>query len=135
MLGQFKYSIHLKSGLSVGNQIKNKAGIYFDSNPAVYTNTTLNTLGLASSVLDPSLSKGTEVYPNPADDILWVELSVDDLHAGATAYLYGIDEQLIRNVALHENKQAISVADLSPGLYLIRIQSGTRVYTQKWIKH
>lgn len=42
--GFVTYQINLVEGLPAGTQIKNKARIYFDANPPVITNTTINTL-------------------------------------------------------------------------------------------
>ncbi|MES2590171.1 MAG: FG-GAP-like repeat-containing protein [Bacteroidota bacterium] len=42
--GFIKFSVELKPGLSAGEQILNRAEIYFDQNPAVITNMTINTI-------------------------------------------------------------------------------------------
>ncbi len=40
--GYVQYSVNIKSGLSPGTVIENKAHIYFDNNPSIITNTTRN---------------------------------------------------------------------------------------------
>ena len=42
--GYIEYNIYPKADLAPGTQIQNTAGIYFDYNPAVVTNTTTNTI-------------------------------------------------------------------------------------------
>lgn len=42
--GYISYAIRAKSGLSHGTEITNSAGIYFDQNPPIFTNTTKNIL-------------------------------------------------------------------------------------------
>ena len=44
--GMLLFSIKTKSGLATGTQLKNYAGIFFDDNPAVLTDTTTNTIGI-----------------------------------------------------------------------------------------
>ena len=43
-IGYISYNILPKPNLAAGTQIQNKGGIYFDYNPAVVTNSTLNTI-------------------------------------------------------------------------------------------
>jgi hypothetical protein len=56
--GFLKYKINVIDGLPLGTTIENHAEIYFDANPAVITNSTLNTLYDCSSmqVTIPSIS-------------------------------------------------------------------------------
>ncbi len=42
--GFIKYKIAIKNNLPIGSQLKNKADIYFDFNPPIKTNETINTL-------------------------------------------------------------------------------------------
>lgn len=45
--GMVVYNIKAKAGLTDGTYITNKAGIYFDENPPIQTNTAVNTIGVA----------------------------------------------------------------------------------------
>lgn len=72
-MGYVTYRVNLKSGLPVGTQIKNTGYIYFDYNPPVVTNTTINTL--YSPVGITQQNKNTlncSVYPNPAANRFYV---------------------------------------------------------------
>jgi hypothetical protein len=60
--GHVSYVIHAKTGLPTGTQITNQAGIVFDINPAIATNTALNTLDGSvpnSGITTPSGSVGS----------------------------------------------------------------------------
>jgi hypothetical protein len=63
--GHVVYRISHKAGLPLGTQLTNTAFIYFDFNPPVVTNTTLNTLANLVGV-NPGLNRaGLRVAPNP----------------------------------------------------------------------
>lgn len=66
--GFVNYSIKTKDGLTVGSKIKNTAHIYFDFNPAIITNTTLNTVNVnsATAISEGNLNENEiRVFPNP----------------------------------------------------------------------
>lgn len=61
--GFIKFKMNLIDGLVPGDEIRNQANIFFDFNPPIVTNTTLNT------IRDPLSTNGGELllYPNPTD--------------------------------------------------------------------
>lgn len=66
--GFVTFEIDMVQGLSPGTTIENTAYIYFDSNPAIMTNTAKNTIEYNSSINElESTSNGLAivVYPNP----------------------------------------------------------------------
>lgn len=66
--GYVMYRIHPKNNVLQLSEIKNSASIYFDFNPPVYTNQTLNTIDYFLTVKNSSASASDiSVYPNPAD--------------------------------------------------------------------
>ncbi|WP_027419578.1 FG-GAP-like repeat-containing protein [Crocinitomix catalasitica] len=69
--GFVRYRINLLEDLSAGTQIKNYADIYFDANPPVITNTTINTIGC-----DPSF-----VTINPVQEFICPESGLIQLTA------------------------------------------------------
>ena len=74
--GFIKYTISPLSNAVNGLQIKNVAGIYFDYNLAVETNTTLNTLSLAAAIPSVNYERTkVEVYPNPFSIQTTIKLS------------------------------------------------------------
>ncbi len=66
--GYLRYRIHHKPGLAENTPITNTAYIYFDQNPPVVTNTTLNTLVTIIPVSVNEIDRGdvdVKVAPNP----------------------------------------------------------------------
>jgi uncharacterized repeat protein (TIGR01451 family) len=62
--GYVSFTIRPKPGVVNGTLITNDAGIYFDFNPVVMTNTTSNSVSIVG-VDDPQNTFGLEVFPNP----------------------------------------------------------------------
>lgn len=67
--GHVQFRMALDSGLSHGTQIKNSAAIFFDQNPPIITNTTLNTICRPVSVdISP---KACGQYTSPSEEYTW----------------------------------------------------------------
>ena len=76
--GFVKYRIDLKPDLPLETAIFNTAHIYFDLNPAVITNTTINTLYIDDSGIDELIKKQQLlVYPNPFSESTTVYFGKD----------------------------------------------------------
>ncbi|HNB81554.1 MAG TPA: T9SS type A sorting domain-containing protein [Chitinophagaceae bacterium] len=127
--GQIKIRCKLNPGLTVGTQIKNKAQIYFDSNPAIVTNTTLNTLATPSSVSENNTDASVRLYPNPAGD--W--LQIEGLKENAAYVIYSSDFKAVMDGKI-QSGQAMNIQSLQPGLYFIRITQGTTRSMHRLIK-
>jgi uncharacterized repeat protein (TIGR01451 family) len=69
--GFVMYSIKTKSKLPSGTVINNRAGIYFDDNAVVQTNTTSNSI-IDLSVPTPATHPDIFVYPNPSDGVITI---------------------------------------------------------------
>jgi uncharacterized repeat protein (TIGR01451 family) len=72
--GFVKYKINLKTGLALGTSILNTANIYFDQNPAVITNTKINTIydcnGFVQNTLSSlSICENDSIFGNAVDDL------------------------------------------------------------------
>jgi fimbrial isopeptide formation D2 family protein len=63
--GWIQYKVKAKSNLPLNTQVKNTAYIYFDLNPAVVTNTTVNTVAAPSGISTIANSYAVRLYPNP----------------------------------------------------------------------
>ncbi|GBL34638.1 hypothetical protein EMGBS15_02330 [Filimonas sp.] len=131
--GQVRFSVKLKSGLTVGTQIKNKAQIYFDTNPAIVTNTTLNTLAVPSGVSLVQDQRTIQLYPNPAEDELMISLSALSKETTSIS-IYSINGQLLKEATLTGLSQKIDIRDLNAGLYFVKISSGNQSDTIKFVK-
>lgn len=81
--GYIIYTIKQDAGNQKGDVINNTAHIYFDFNPAVVTNTTVNTIGLPVGV-EHIQSKNFSVYPNPTTGLVYIQMingqEINDVH-------------------------------------------------------
>lgn len=117
-MGSVTYKAKINPGLPIGTVITNSAGIYFDLNAPVITNTVMNTLDLIQAVAE--LPEGDlSIYPNPAHATLFV--SIPECLANAKAMtVYAADGQMVYQM---QNPGAgikqVPIANLSPGMYLI----------------
>ncbi|MEO0580976.1 MAG: choice-of-anchor J domain-containing protein [Bacteroidota bacterium] len=82
------------------------------------TLTVQQAIGTATSIQDMETLPIT-VYPNPANDQLFV--SVDGSINGWRIELRDLTGRLLHARALNTNKQAISTANLSDGIYMVRL--------------
>lgn len=117
--GYVLYAIAPKTALSMGTQITNTAHIYFDYNPAIVTNTTLNTIWTSLStqqVTGGSLTAA--IYPNPADGSIYV--ATRDAQ-NFKAQLFDMLGRPVANATTQQGIAIVPVHNLSNGTYLLRI--------------
>ncbi len=121
--GYISYIIEPYPGLDVGTVIENTASIYFDVNPAIVTNTTRNLLTdqLTTSVESPHFPEGIKLYPNPASDVVRIEIS-DNRFLGENR-TFIIHDFLGREVLSGEVSDVIDIdiSDFLDGTYFISI--------------
>ncbi|MBU2061976.1 MAG: T9SS type A sorting domain-containing protein, partial [Bacteroidetes bacterium] len=121
--GLFIYSVKENVGNGKGTRIENTAYIYFDNNPAIITNTTVNEnniLGLNEKVLED-----VRIFPNPTNGRIEVRTNADV----EQIHLVDITGKLLK-IQNGENK----ILDLQPyenGSYILRVISKNGVYQQK----
>jgi uncharacterized repeat protein (TIGR01451 family) len=115
--GYVHFRVKPVAGITAGDEIQNTAYIYFDFNPAIVTNTFITQFVDALSINDVKNNAFT-VYPNPADNIINVNLIDDSLLKALKIYdITG--KLLIDKTDIPANNFTIDVSGLSPGTYLI----------------
>lgn len=77
--GFVQFDIAQKTDNPIGSVIENRAGIYFDINPVVLTNTVWHTVGIdfldnAVAAYEPFEAATLRVFPNPAQDRCYLPL-------------------------------------------------------------
>jgi uncharacterized repeat protein (TIGR01451 family) len=117
-IGSVTYAILPKHNLAPGTTItSNPAGIYFDYNPAVLTNSTLNTIWKSTGVGAVTKTTKVSVYPNPADAEIHVTADVK------TAITVSVMDLLGRTVAMQNSSNGsvtIPTSTLPSGMYLVK---------------
>ncbi|PKP22910.1 MAG: hypothetical protein CVU05_01830 [Bacteroidetes bacterium HGW-Bacteroidetes-21] len=122
--GYVTYSISPYAGLADYTEVENTAYIYFDLNPPIVTNTSLNTYVtvIPMSAENISYEPAINIYPNPAITRLsWNQ----DLQTNRIR-ISNLQGKEILSIENPESNN-ISIEDLSEGVYIISIQSGKTV--------
>jgi uncharacterized repeat protein (TIGR01451 family) len=137
--GYIHFRIKPASGLTQNDVISNRAAIYFDFNPPIFTNThTTQIVQPRLTALAVAAVKTIHVYPNPTQQRLTLEATV--LQAGNyTLRISDVKGQVVQqqNVEWHIGNQQVQVElPYSAGIYILHItdtQQNT-VYNAKIIK-
>ena len=120
-------------GLTPGTVITNEAGIYFDFNPPVITNTTGLLVTIGTDVAEAVRSE-VRVVPNPAMDRIRLE-GITDLGERPAFRMYGADGRCV-NAGTMDHAFGVDVAGLATGSYVIEVVAGgavqVRTRFQKW---
>ncbi len=116
--GYIVYKIRTRSDLSAGDTFANDARIYFDFNLPVVTNTVTTTIQLLNT-FEFDYSQYITIYPNPANDVLKIEVS--DGITPKSASVYNMIGQKV--IALTEWQSEIDVTRLESGTYFIKLES------------
>lgn len=115
--GFVQYRIKPKANLIAGTQIENTAHIYFDYNPAVVTNTTVNNFSTTVNTASLSSMKRTEVmlYPNPGNGMFTISSS-------ANIDVYNLIGELILS---ENNTTSIDLTHQPKGIYFAKLNGST----------
>jgi hypothetical protein len=126
------FSVNTLPGLANGTLINNRAGVYFDVNPVVMTNTVSNYIGCTpASVANVVNENPIEVYPNPATDVLILKLNGSDYK---TLSIYNsMGTELMRSAIINPSTN-IDISSLAPGVYYIRLNGSESSIARKFVK-
>lgn len=126
--GFINYTIKLRKNLPVGRKIKNTAGIYFDYNDPIITNTTVSTLSLKVSnslqssiedYLDFDLIKQNGIYSLTSSNL------IDDIS------IYNLEGKLLLNQTVKSDLSNIDFNFQENSIYIIQIKIGANKVIKK----
>lgn len=130
--GFFEFQIDQLPNVELESEITNRAGIYFDFNEPIITNTVLHTVGKdfieeTSSAIE-LIGKGeVSMYPNPLNDILSIEMK-DNAYLPSTLKIFNTSGKLVKQIQLKEVNQTIKLTNENSGMYFYKIEyNGTSV--------
>lgn len=132
--GFVMFKVKPKSGYAIGDIIPNTAEIYFDSNPAIVTNT-FNTEFVQTLATTSFESNNVLLYPNPSHSSIQVSLQ-NTTETIDRVSITDVSGKNIRNLKSTSVSQlTIDVSELSKGMYFVEIitQNGLKL-TKKLIK-
>ena len=112
--GFVQYRIKPKANLGAGTQIENTAHIYFDYNPAVVTNTTVNNFITTVSNKSLPIASRLWLYPNPSTGIF-------NISASANIEVYNLIGDLILS---ENNTTSIDLTAAPKGMYYVKLNGG-----------
>ncbi len=120
--GYVSYRIKARSGLVPGDEVTNSAGIYFDFNEPVITNTVTHVVEIGTGVAGTDAGQ-VRLMPNPATDQLILVLP----EGTTTAFnLLSMDgRRLVAPTTRRSDGLQIDVRSLAPGMYMVRTAAGT----------
>jgi uncharacterized repeat protein (TIGR01451 family) len=130
--GMVVFTVNTLPGLSDAAKISNRAGIYFDYNPVVMTNTVENVIGCPILKVDNLTKKQTvEIFPNPATDELTIKM---DNGAYASFIIANDIGQVMVQQQLSTAQTRVNIKSLSPGLYYITLKGDNGTTVRKLVK-
>jgi len=129
--GFVRFSVVLDSGLAPGSQIKNTGYIYFDVNPAVVTNTTLNTIPGPTNVQQVVSNGDVTLYPNPANDM--INLAISKGTFTELTIFNNVGASVLQR-SLSGTTASVNVAILPAGMYYVHVRSDNNMRVLKFVK-
>ncbi len=126
--GHVVFNINAKTGLADGAVINNTAHIYFDFNPAIVTNTTVNTIEIPTSVQNiTNGSFAAKVFPNPANN----ELIITTEGKNFSAQVFDIVGRTVATSITNNGNAVINTSSLANGMYILTIKADGKEMTTK----
>lgn len=129
--GFLKYRIRPLENLPENTVIENTADIYFDFNPPIQTNTTVNTL---VSELPVSIGEKTEeialkCYPNPLTNEVFFEIEKMGEWQEATIYIRDVMGNIItKKPIIVDERLKIDMNNLPSGVYFYELRNFFKVH-------
>jgi uncharacterized repeat protein (TIGR01451 family) len=130
--GMLVFNIKTKEGLTPGTTITNHAGIFFDSNPAIVTNTAINIIGTPSKTINVVPNESVTVYPNPAHDHITIKMDKMDYSSATITNIVG---QKMLQQSITSNITNVDIKSLANGIYYVTLQGPTTTKVLKVVKY
>ncbi|OYU85133.1 MAG: hypothetical protein CFE24_03110 [Flavobacterium sp. BFFFF2] len=128
--GYVTFKVKVKPSYAIGDVIPNAASIYFDSNPAIVTNT-FNTEFVSELLGTTQFDENhLQLYPNPASSTVHIHLQ-DSTESLSTIHVYDLLGKTVLSVPCSSNEQTLDVAPLLKGIYMVEINTESHM---KWVK-
>ena len=121
--GYFTYEIKELPNLSLNSEITNTAYIYFDFNPAIITNTTLNINGYVG--LSTQTKGLIELYPNPSIG----QLMLNGMEEGEIVVYSITGQKMMQEHYTHG--QILDLSKLEAGIFVVYVHSAIGDFIEK----
>jgi len=129
--GAVVFTVKSLNGLPVGTTIFNHAGIFFDYNPVVMTDTVENIIGIPSGVNNLSQISKVTLFPNPATDELIIKCETRIYNELTITNTVG---QSVITQPIFATQTNINVHELPTGVYYITLRGDGGIKVQQFVK-
>jgi Leucine-rich repeat (LRR) protein len=123
------FKIRTLDVLIAGDEFSNTAEIYFDYNAAIITNTEVTEVQDNLGLDDYSLKSQVKLFPNPISDYFNIELP-DNIEIDFLE-IFNVSGNAIMKI---DESNRYDVSNLSPGIYILKINTNKGTLNQKLIK-
>lgn len=131
--GYVRFKVLIDVALPIGTEIKNTAHIYFDTNPAIVTNTTLNTIATPTSIEEQQLVLGGGLYPNPAKDVLYLSGKLLSQPINSIK-IFNVSGAEVMKINGRISGNALNVSGLESGIYFVELNTANELVNLKFVK-
>ncbi len=128
--GFIQYRVKPKPGLPNGTKIKNRGHIYFDYNPAVVTNQTINNFIFDLGKEELKKESSLNLYPNPAKSKLTILFT--DAHQRALIITDLMGKEVFNKI-VDDKKTEIVTDQIQTGIYFLKIVADSKISVHKII--
>ncbi|MFP9097846.1 BspA family leucine-rich repeat surface protein [Flavobacterium sp. RHBU_24] len=128
--GFIAFKIKPLQTLQIGDVITGSAGIYFDYNAPIITNTVSTTVVAELGVSQNQLNKGISIYPNPVTDVLY--LKPQEGIAPEEVKVYNMQGRELLD--FKQNLDAVNLQSLSSGLYMVTVKTNVGQLNYRVVK-
>jgi hypothetical protein len=129
--GLVVFNVNAKHGLPMGTTIFNHAGVFFDDNPVVTTDTVENIIGMQEGVKQVTKADDVKLYPNPANDAITIT-------TGNTVYQTLMVTNNVGEVVMQQDVNAtrmnVDVKRLAPAVYFVELKGSGGSRKMKFVK-
>jgi len=129
--GMLIYDIKAKPDMATGASIANRAGIYFDYNPVVMTNTAGNTKCFPTNVAATEKDPAVRLYPNPAGSEVTISTTGNFYTSLEIANSIG---QIMISSAIKSAQTKVDLMTLPAGIYYVTLTGAQGKEVHKLIK-
>lgn len=129
--GSIHYRMAPKSTLVLGDQLTNRADIYFDYNEPVLTNTTVTTVELSTSIDESVTRNGLAVSPSPSNGLVNLQWSDARLNNARLNVMDAMGRVVHSStLATSTNMRSIDLGFLPAGSYVARLTGASEAWAR-----
>lgn len=138
--GFVRFKIAQKQDLPIGTILKNQAGIYFDFNEAVITNTTFHTVGkdfipsIVSNInkLD-ALNYNVSIAPNPVVQSLNITIDNGNISDTYSVLIFDMLGRQVKRQSFNTKSIILNRENLENGIYLLEVRANHKTIKRQSI--